>query len=671
MRSTGEDLPEITGFLAAVLENLAEGVVACDANGILTTFNRATREFHGMPETSIHADEWAQSYHLFHADGVTPLGKADVPLFRALSGEIVKNVEMVIKAPDYTRIVQCSGQAIFDSNGKKLGAVIAMHDITEMKRSSKALEALQKDLETRVSTRTKELNESEIRFRTLFEQSPLSVQLLSPNGKTIQVNSAWKELWGVSDEVLNDFILTKYNMLEDQQLIDRGIMPIIEAGFRGKSGKIPAIFYDTASISDTKGRWVEAYIHPILDESQTVREVVIIHQDVTDKIRFENELKNARDLAEETSRLKSSFLANMSHEIRTPLSAILGFTAMLRDKNLDPASFEKYLNIIERSGSALSQIIDDILDLSKVEAGRLVIEKKAVNVSALIEEIITLLKIQSLKKNLTIDYPKTGEDLHLFTDDIRLRQILINIIGNAIKFTMAGTIQVEIKEHKQSDKMLEISVKDSGIGISAADQNTLFEPFNQIDHNRSRQFGGTGLGLALSKRLAQALGGDVRLAKSSVDKGSEFIISLPNSREGLVSVSAPESGKQGEVKISNDITGLKVLVVDDSDDNRFLLKTILSKKGAKITEAENGALGVQKALSEQFDIVLMDIQMPVMDGFEAIELLRKSEYTGPIIALTAHAMKEERDRCISAGADAHLSKPIDNQKLISLILTLT
>jgi signal transduction histidine kinase len=535
-----------------------------------------------------------------------------------------------------------------------------------MKDEPKSTESLSAALEKVEAA----LSESEKRFRTLFEQSPFSIQLLSVDGKTIRVNSAWKRLWELPEDFIENFILKEYNLLEDPVLTKNNFIHIIRDAFNGKGGMVPPVHYDPSEVGGTgRKRWVEGYIHPILDENKKVREVVLIHQDVTEKIEFQNELKKAKDAAEEANRLKSAFLANMSHEIRTPLGAILGFSEMLKDPSLAPDDKLDYLDIIDRSGKALTKIIDDILDLSKVEAGRLKIETLPVDVISIVHEVVSLLKVQANKHRIQIDVIEPEQHLgKILTDPARIRQILINLIGNAIKFTEDGNIKILVQTSLSQKSVLKISIVDTGAGISSNQQLLLFRPFSQADNSSTRQFGGTGLGLALSKRLAQAMNGDVYLEKSDLGKGSVFVLELPYNME---KPAVNRNSASAMTSPSINLQGLKALIVDDSEDNRKLVERILKKQGVQTTEAVHGAEGVTNAQENPYDIILMDIQMPVMDGLEAIQTLRKHHINTPIIAVTAHAMPEEKERCINAGADAHLPKPINRQEFLRAIQILT
>lgn len=376
--------------------------------------------------------------------------------------------------------------------------------------------------------------------------------------------------------------------------------------------------------------------------------------------------------AEAANQVKSLFLANMSHEIRTPLGAILGFVDLLNDMDLSPVDRKKYSDVIARNGQQLTQLIDDILDISKVEAGHLEIETLEMSLHTLLSDISALMTLRAQEKGLSFTMIN-GSDLpeFIYSDPTRLRQILVNIIGNAIKFTKRGQVILRISAEStvgaDAQKII-FNVTDTGLGISAEKQNRIFEWFTQEDASTTRRFGGTGLGLALSRKLARAMGGDVELNESNTN-GSEFVIAITNNLAAKSALQNQAIAKKIQKKENQhrQLNGVRVLLVEDSADNRMLIESILSRNGIIIETAENGREGVDKARNGQHDVVLMDIQMPICDGLQATAELRSGGYHKPIVALTAHAMKEEREKTFAVGCNTHLTKPIEFKKLLSVI----
>jgi len=382
------------------------------------------------------------------------------------------------------------------------------------------------------------------------------------------------------------------------------------------------------------------------------------------------ELQKSKEDAERASLAKSQFLANMSHEIRTPIGAIIGFIDLIKMSKEGEFNFSEYMRIIDRNSQHLLRLIDDILDLSKVEAGKMPIEHITFNLCEFLAELISNFNFRASEKGLHFNtIVETTFPRHIISDPVRLRQILSNIIGNAIKFTQQGTIEVKAKFNSP---YLEFLVKDSGIGLAENQVQRLFQPFVQADSSTTRKFGGTGLGLILSRRLAEALGGSLELDSTSVEQGSTFAIKIkvdvPEGIEmvGQNDVIMPPLAKN---KICNDqlLQGLKVLVVDDSQDNQMLISLYLQNSGAQVELKSNGADGVDAALNSNYDLILMDVQMPIMDGHEATQTLRNREYLKPIIALTAHAMKEEKVKCLTSGFTDYLTKPIQPDNLVDVL----
>jgi hypothetical protein len=371
------------------------------------------------------------------------------------------------------------------------------------------------------------------------------------------------------------------------------------------------------------------------------------------------EMTGDRQIAERANRIKSLFLANMSHEIRTPLNAILGFVDLLKDTSLTARERLQYLGIIERTGFNLATIINDILDISKVEAGKLEIEATTGSLTQLINDLRFLLGLRCEEKGIYLRFHHDGLPEHIATDLNRYKQILFNVIGNAIKFTKDGGVTVSFGIR---DEILYCTVDDTGIGVLPENRDKLFRTFSQVDPSIRKEFGGTGLGLILSKRLAGMLGGDVRLEESLPGRGSRFVVTI------AYKAGAPISRKPiRSSRTTRSLDGKRILLVEDSVDNQILAQQYLLREGAEVDIANHGVEALANMDRTSYDLVLMDMQMPIMDGYTATHQLRERGCRTPIIALTAHAMKEDLDKCLSAGCDSYLSKPIRRQDLISKI----
>lgn len=390
-----------------------------------------------------------------------------------------------------------------------------------------------------------------------------------------------------------------------------------------------------------------------------------------EQIIVEEQLQKSKDEAESANQAKTTFLANMSHEIRTPLTAILGYSEMLLDEDQTQEDMEHEIDSIIASGSHLQKIINDILDLSKIEAGQLIIEYKKISPILFANDLRTLVGTRAEDKGLSfnIDFqfplPK-----HINTDPTRLKQILINLCGNAIKFTHEGHITVSLA-FLSAENQLEITVADSGIGISEEEQLKLFKPFSQADESTTRIYGGTGLGLCISKQLAHKLGGDISIV-SEKGNGSQFITRIDSgiSIDQIEFIEDTETNNQKleSITVAN-VSKLSghILLVEDNIENQKLISKYVGKLGPSVDLAGNGQEAIDKTLAQKYDLILMDMQMPVLDGLEATRQLRISGDNTPIISLTANAMQEDRKKCIDAGANDYLSKPIDFNEFYSTL----
>ncbi|MBN8536687.1 MAG: response regulator [Deltaproteobacteria bacterium] len=375
----------------------------------------------------------------------------------------------------------------------------------------------------------------------------------------------------------------------------------------------------------------------------------------------------ARELAEHSNLVKNLFMANMSHEIRNPLNSILGFSELLRAPNLSETDKNVYLDIVKKAGSVLSTIINDVLDISKIENNKLVIEMRVFSLFELLEELKIILDYRCQEKGIDLKIKKEGDvSEFIFSDPIRLRQILMNVVGNAIKFTEKGFVMVTFQV---SNNNLLFKVADSGIGVSESEKVKLFFPFSQGDVSNRKKYGGSGLGLFLSNKLCQMLGGEINLKSSAINYGSifEFYITYtPKEKVEFESKSLPFSTNR--CYREDTLSHLKALIVEDSLENQLLLQTYLKRKNVNSFMAANGSEALRMYLKIKPDFILMDMQMPILDGYSATEELRKLGCKIPIIAITGYAMKEDSERCLNSGCDAYLSKPVNSEKLLYTVL---
>jgi signal transduction histidine kinase/ActR/RegA family two-component response regulator len=405
-------------------------------------------------------------------------------------------------------------------------------------------------------------------------------------------------------------------------------------------------------------------------DSQLAHQQRDLEEQVAERNVVNAELRLAKERAEEAARLKTEFLANMSHEIRTPMNGVMGMISLVLDQLADPAQREQ-LQVAHCAARSLVTILNDILDLSKIEAGKLTIESLDFDLRSTVREAVRMFEIAARDKRLELSATiHAGCPAWVRGDATRLRQILVNLVGNAVKFTPRGAVRVSVRPAQPG--RISFQVSDTGIGVPPDKLNTIFEPFTQADGSHTRQFGGTGLGLTITRRLAELMGGSVR-AESQISRGSTFTADLP-----LAEVAKPAAFDRPAAQ-SVPAVPLQVLVAEDNLVNQKVVEAMLSRQGHTVTLANNGEEAFRHFLAARFDLVLMDIQMPEADGLQAARWIREEEkrreeelHRGssdrlPILALTAHASLAQRDQCVAAGMDGVLTKPIDLATLAAAI----
>jgi len=513
--------------------------------------------------------------------------------------------------------------------------------------------------------------------RSTVDALPTHIAILDESGIVLATNHAWRE-FAAGSPVAVERVCEGMNYLMACDAAagrNRGEATALAGGVRAVlAGKADEFTIEYPAHTPTERQWFVGRVTRFPGEQSTRDKhgarLVISHDNITARKLAEEEVNKAREQAELANLSKSAFLANTSHELRTPMTAILGYAEMMLDADQSPADRRSCAQTIRRNGEHLLAIINDLLDISKIEAQKVTVEKLPCPLPQLIADVIGLTRPWAIKKGLEFQVAFEGEIPSVIeTDTLRTKQVLVNLMGNAIKFTEAGRVKLRIwREISYFRHTIHFEVSDSGIGMTPDQIARLFQPFTQADASTTRRFGGTGLGLTISKRLARLLGGDIAV-RSSAGEGSSFTFHLDGGLRQDVSLISDLNaddlfiGADQQFVEDQCLTG-RVLLAEDGEDNQHLIATHLRKAGLEVAIAVNGRQAVEQVQAQTFDLVLMDMQMPELDGYEATRALRQLGITLPIVALTANAMAEDRVRCLEAGCTDYLAKPLSRSQLL-------
>lgn len=497
-----------------------------------------------------------------------------------------------------------------------------------------------------------ELEASRENLQTILDSTRDSILIHDKSGKILLLNNQAKLFYNIYEEFSK---FSVFDISSNTQEFDQ-LYQIWEDVIQGNSRTLEWL----ACPIDLD---YEIPVQVSLNRCNWYGEIVIVAvvRDFSERKRYENELIRARKKAEESDNLKSAFLANLSHEIRTPMNAIVGFSSLLKDEGLSAEKRDNYIDIIQNSSSHLLSIINDIIEISKIDTNQVVPNFRPVKINPLLGEIFQIFSMTSRETGIGLELkkPELPGELDIITDEVKLRQILINLLTNAFKFTEKGKIEFgyEIKNK------LQFFVKDSGVGIDKKYHDVIFERFRQVENEISLNKGGSGLGLAISKAYVEMLGGRIYL-ESKVSAGSKFWFTIPLKINPL---DKPVFSIKDEALLLEK-PKVKVLIAEDDDNNYFLLSEILLKHNFEVLRAKNGKVALDSlSVNKNIDLVLMDIKMPVMDGFKTFNQIKKLYPKLPVIAQTAFALAEEEDRIIAAGFNGYIAKPINKDKLLKTI----
>ena len=665
-RKQAEEVLLKAGALQKAIFNSANfSSIATDAKGVIQIFNVGAERMLGYAAAEVMnkitpADISDPQELIARAKELSiEIGTLITPGFEALVFKASRGIEDIYELTyirkDGSRFpAVVSVTALRDAQDAIIGYLLIGTDNT----ARKLVEAEQKKLDQR-------LRDQQFYTRSLIESNIDALMTTDPSGIITDVNKQMEALTGCTRDELIGAPFKKY--FTDPERAEAAIKLVL-------SQKKVTDYELTACARNGKQTVVSYNATTFYDRDRTLQGVLAVSRDVTERKLVEAELQQAKAAAESASRTKSDFLASMSHEIRTPMNAIVGIADLLAKTPLNPEQ-DKYVQIFRRAGDNLLNLINDILDLSKVEASQLELERTGFSVKDHLEKVTEMVAGRAREKGLALVCeiaPNVPADL--VGDPTRLRQVLINLLGNAIKFTESGEVSLRVAPDAGSSvpTALRFTVSDTGIGIPSEKLGQVFEPFTQANSSTTRRFGGSGLGLTISKRLVELMGGRI-WAESTVGKGSVFAFAVPF--ESWAAADRPTAAPAG-TGFNAPLPALRILLAEDSPDNCTITMAYLEDTPYRIEIAENGAIAFERFIAGHYDLVLMDRQMPIMDGLTATRTIRAWEQANdrlptPIIALTASALKRDREMCLAAGCTAFLTKPIKQEVLLQAIKDLS